>query len=185
MLSAACLVSRYWARSLGSEPYLTRLARKKLATEKRSSLFQAAAVSDRWKTFYKIGTRFPASSILILLAEVKSRLSPFFFHLTSGSGWPLGGEHSRTMFSPRTASVSWGTDRNSSRRSDGKRRKNVWMGERLKRRNKSVFVGNHDIQQNDTQHNDTKHNDTQYNDTQHNNTQHNYIQYFGIQHNDN
>ena len=55
---------------------------------------------------------------LYLFPDVKSRTSPSFFHLRTGVGCPFGGEHFKMASSPSATSVSLGTNRKSSRRSE-------------------------------------------------------------------
>ncbi len=52
------------------------------------------------------------------LDEVRSRYSPSFFHRTTGAGCPLGGAHFKTVSSPRETSVSFGSARKSSLKSE-------------------------------------------------------------------
>ena len=63
-----------------------------------------------------VTAKLPPSATRTRRDEVRSRARPSLRHLTTGAGFPLGATHCRTKGSPRSASVSLGSVRNSSRR---------------------------------------------------------------------
>ena len=66
-----------------------------------------------------------------LFEDERSKYWPSFFHLTTGVGYPLGGEHFRIVSSPTETSVSFGKIRKSSLMSVEKKEKSFSIYQEL------------------------------------------------------